>query len=304
MTFRLWPQSLFGRLMAASIIALLLAQVVSLVMIARERERFILQGSVREWSRRVVEVTTLLEGMDNTERTAMINRLTERPWRFGHRPPDAVMFRDGLVATPEANAAGAPPPPGVDDPMPPGRPRLPDGTRAPPRSDAPPGPPDETRASRRSDAPLSSPDDPRGMRRAGEPPGPTDDPRHGDAESRALRGAHRPPMPMESPREDNRSLILRATTYPAVVPFTAAGDFEPAFAEQLHKELGSTFGVEVTQTADPTRRAIPIGGPLFSDVHDSGTEFYDAKIKFPDGYTAVFRVTRYARGAPLPRGLS
>ncbi len=58
MTFRLWPQSLFGRLMAASIIALLLAQVVSLVMIARERERFILQGSVREWSRRIAEVTT------------------------------------------------------------------------------------------------------------------------------------------------------------------------------------------------------------------------------------------------------
>src|SRR6202023_3818633 len=41
----------------------------------------------------------------------------------------------------------------------------------------------------------------------------------------------------------------------------------------------------------------------FSEARDSGADFYDAKIKFPDGYTAVFRVTRYARGAPLPRGL-
>jgi signal transduction histidine kinase len=42
---------------------------------------------------------------------------------------------------------------------------------------------------------------------------------------------------------------------------------------------------------------------LFTEVHDSGAEFYDAKVKFPDGYSAVFRVTRYSRGAPLPRGL-
>jgi len=249
MTFRLWPQSLFGRLMAAFIVALLLAQVVSLVMIARERERFILQGGVREWSRRVAEVTTLLQGMDDTDRAAMINRLTERPWRFGHRPPDAVMFRDGLVAPPEGDPSGAPPP-GVEEPMPPGHP----------------------------------------------------EPRHGD-DARAIRGAHRPPMPTGPPHEDTRSLILRATTYPAVVPFTKAGDFEPAFEEQLHKDLGPEFAVEVSHTADPTKRAIPIGGPLFSEVRDSGAELYDAKIKFPDGYTAVFRVTRYARGAPLPRGL-
>src|ERR1700743_1921791 len=112
MTFRLWPQSLFGRLMAASIIALLLAQVVSLVMIARERERFILQGSVREWSRRIAEVTTVLQGMDDTERSAMISRLNERPWRFGHRPPDAFMFRDGLGNGPDGNPAALPAPGG------------------------------------------------------------------------------------------------------------------------------------------------------------------------------------------------
>jgi signal transduction histidine kinase len=238
MTSRFWPQSLFGRLMAASIIALLLAQVVSLVMIARERERFILQGSVREWSRRVTEVTNLLLGMDDTERSATIARLTERPWRFGHRPPDAFMFRDGLVNAPEGDSAQFPP---------------------------------------------------RGSQGGTSPPGPPPGGRHG---------------PMGLPPEDSRSLILRATTYPAaVVPFTKAGDFEPTFEEQLRADLGTGFEVDVTRAADPAKKAIPIGGPLFSEVHDSSAEFYDAHIKFPDGYSAVFRVTRYARGAPLPRGL-
>jgi len=87
------------------------------------------------------------------------------------------------------------------------------------------------------------------------------------------------------------------------VPFTTAGDFEPAFEQQLRTALGSGFEVDVSQTADPTKRAISIGGPLFSEVRDNSAEFYDAKVKFPDGYTAVFRVTRFARGAPLPRGL-
>lgn len=108
---------------------------------------------------------------------------------------------------------------------------------------------------------------------------------------------------MGPPPDDPRSLVLRATTYPAVVPFTKAGDFEPTFEEQLHKDLGPDFEFEVTRTADPTSKAIPIGGPWFSDVHDSSAEFYDARIKFPDGYSTVFRVTRYSRGAPLPRGL-
>lgn len=280
MTLRLWPQSLFGRLMAASIIALLLAQVVSLVMIARERERFILQGSVREWSRRISEVTSLLQGMDDTERLAMVTRLTERPWHFGHRPPDAVMFRDGLVNAPESEPAafggpnarggvpGEPPPPASA------------GNAVPPPS--PDVPPDVSRPGAIPPAPGQASDDMRGRR---DPQG-------------SRRG------PLGPPPEDGRSLILRATTYPAaVVPFTRAGDFEPTFEEELRKELGAAFSVEVNRASDPTRKAIPIGGPVFSEVHDNGAEFYDARIKFPDGYTAVFRVTRYARGAPLPRGL-
>src|SRR5207237_1019281 len=42
-----WPQSLFGRLLAASVAAVLVAQAAGLLLIAQERERFVLQGSVR-----------------------------------------------------------------------------------------------------------------------------------------------------------------------------------------------------------------------------------------------------------------
>ena len=278
MSSRLWPQSLFGRLIAASILALLLAQVVSLVMIARERERFILQGSVYEWSRRITEVTNFLQGMDDTERSATITRLTERPWRFGHHPPDAVMFRDGLVNVPEdvralpAGPGGRGVPPGRSGEVPPRRDRPPDTGEVPPPHDRPPD--------------------------AGEPGAVSSTP----GTRRDLQG--RRTRPMGPPPEDGRSLILRATTYPAaIVPFTKAGAFEPTFEAQLRADLGSGFEVDVSRVADPTRKAIPIGGPLFSEVHDSSAEFYDAKIKFPDGYSTVFRVTRYARGAPLPRGL-
>jgi signal transduction histidine kinase len=285
MTFRLWPQSLFGRLMAASIIALLLAQVVSLVMIARERERFILQGSVREWSRRIAEVTTVLQGMDDTERSAMISRLNERPWRFGHRPPDAFMFRDGLGNAPEGDAAAFPGPGGRGG-------RGHDGPQG--NTGAPQAMPPRTE---QSGEPLAPPDVPPDAVH------PDQVPRQAAPQSPdALRGHHLGGQ-MGPPPEDTRSLVLRATTYPAVVPFTKAGDFEPAFEEELRKDLGPGFETEVTQTADPTEKAIPIGGPLFAEVHDSAAEFYDAKVKFPDGYTAVFRVTRYSRGAPLPRGL-
>src|SRR3569833_406464 len=303
MTFRFWPQSLFGRLMAASIIALLLAQVVSLVMIARERERFILQGSVREWSRRVVEVTSMLQGMDDTERSAMISRLTERPWRFGHWRPDArrpVAPRDAgppdvsaearqSEARPDAAQPGSPADAGQPHTQTSvGRPGMPRDAGA---TDAPGvgrfGVPREAGA---TDAP--------GVGRFGVP---REAGQMGAApDSGQLGASARPPRypperrggPEGPPPEDTRSLVLRAPTYPAaVVPFTKAGDFEPGF------EVG------VARTADPNKKAIPVGGPLFSEAHDSGVELYDARIKFPDGYSTVFRVTRYSRGAPLPRGL-
>jgi signal transduction histidine kinase len=261
MRLTLWPQSLFGRLIAASIVALLVAQVVSLVMVARERERFILQGSVREWSRRIAEVTSMLQSLDRSERPAMVARLSERPLRFGHRPPpDIIFFHDGPLPAPDLSRFS---PPGAERLGPPGAEGL--------------GPPDE---------PPEAAAGP-GHHDRGPLPGPFDD--------RVVRTA---------PREDARSLLLRATTYQVIVPFTRVGDIESTFEQQLRSTLGADFGVHVQLNTDPSKQAIPISGPLFfSDPHDVGPELYDATVKFPDGFSAVYRVTRLARGAPLQRGL-
>jgi signal transduction histidine kinase len=206
MRVSLWPQSLFGRLIAAFVLALLLAQVFGLGMLARERERFILQGSEREWSRRIAEVTAMLQGLDITERAATAASLSERPSRFGRRPPDGPAPRGGPPA----------------------------------------------------------------------------------------RGPQSP---------DERGFLSRATTYQTYVPFSMAGDFEGTFEQQLQTTLGPGFKVKVSPTADSSKRAIPITGNAFFEGREVGTELWDAAVRFPDGYTAVFRVTRLARGAPLPRGL-
>jgi signal transduction histidine kinase len=273
----LWPQSLFGRLIAASIVALLVGQIVGVVLIARERERFILQGSVREWSRRIAEVTSMLQGVDNTERAAIVTRLTDRPWRFGHRPADVIIFRDGLIPAPDMDwGPPHPPGPGAEGPVPPGAKE----DMAPPGGERL-GPPPHRWGQQPQNAPAQDPGE-RGPRSAG--------------------GGARLGPPRSG--DDSRSLLFRATTYPVVVPlpFTKVGYFEEEFERQLRATLGPGFEVHVTPTADQSKKAISIWGPLFSESRD-GTELYDASVKFPDGYTTLFRVTRFARGAPLPRGL-
>ena len=82
MRLKLWPQSLFGRLIAASVLAVLLAEVFAFALIAREREYFVLQGNVREWSRRIGEITFMLQPLSASEREATITRLIEQPRLF------------------------------------------------------------------------------------------------------------------------------------------------------------------------------------------------------------------------------
>jgi signal transduction histidine kinase len=77
MLLRLWPQSLFGRLLAASVAAVLLAQAVALVLIAQERERFVMQGSVREWTRRIAETTQMLAPLSTAQRVEALARQSE-----------------------------------------------------------------------------------------------------------------------------------------------------------------------------------------------------------------------------------
>ncbi len=83
-----WPQSLFGRLLAASVAAVLLAQAVGLFLIAQEREHFILQGTVREWTRRIAETTLMLQPMSAAERSVAVAELSApRGWAHAPHPP-------------------------------------------------------------------------------------------------------------------------------------------------------------------------------------------------------------------------
>jgi signal transduction histidine kinase len=82
MRLKLWPQSLFGRLIAASVLAVLAAEIFAFALIAREREYFVLQSNVREWSRRIGEITFMLQPLSASEREAAITRLVEQPRLF------------------------------------------------------------------------------------------------------------------------------------------------------------------------------------------------------------------------------
>ena len=72
---RFWPQSLLGRLIAATVLAVLIAQAVGLVLIAEERESFVLQNSVREWTRRIVDTVQMLEPLGADARATAVAQL-------------------------------------------------------------------------------------------------------------------------------------------------------------------------------------------------------------------------------------
>ena len=87
MRLSFWPQSLFGRLIAALVIAVVLAQAASLCLFALDREHFVADSSVREWSRRITEITALIEQLPTDQRAATIAMLEEpgRLSRFRQR---------------------------------------------------------------------------------------------------------------------------------------------------------------------------------------------------------------------------
>ncbi len=95
MLLPLWPQSLFGRLLAASVAAVLLAQAAALLLIAHEREHFVLQGTVREWTRRIAETTLMLAPLNTAQRADALAQLSAPqampPPHLAHPPPVARM---------------------------------------------------------------------------------------------------------------------------------------------------------------------------------------------------------------------
>lgn len=196
MRVQLWPQSLFGRLIAASVIAVLLAQAVGLFLIAQERERFVLQGSVREWTRRIAETTFMLQPLSAAERADAVSELTAARGRRAH----------GLHMPPDGAVRGSPPPP------------------------------------------------------------------------------------------DHFFLRLPLLS-----------DFESTLKEQLRAALGPEYGIELRATPEPAAPAVTIPVPFYEAhelaAHQSNVLHYDVTVRFPDGYAVVYRLTRMAGGAPLPRNL-
>lgn len=114
MRITLWPRSLFGRLIAALVIAVVLAQAATLYLFARHLERFTLDTSVWVWSRRISEITLLLEQLPPEQRGSTIARLKEQAARLAlHRERRGLRLRaHAWSRTPDLlPPAGAPPPP-------------------------------------------------------------------------------------------------------------------------------------------------------------------------------------------------
>jgi signal transduction histidine kinase len=85
----LWPRSLFGRLFLAVLIGVLTASLISLFLVSRERDRTLVQASVREWSRRVVDMTASMQLLQPAERAEAGSLLQDwpRPQFRRQRPP-------------------------------------------------------------------------------------------------------------------------------------------------------------------------------------------------------------------------
>ncbi len=94
MRISFWPHSLFGRLIAALVIAVVLAQAATLYLFARHLEQFTLDTSVWAWSRRITEITLMLEQLPPPQRAATVARLQEQAARVAvHRERRGVGLR-------------------------------------------------------------------------------------------------------------------------------------------------------------------------------------------------------------------
>ncbi len=63
-----WPRSLFGQLFLAVLIGVLAATLISTYLVSLDRDRTLVQASVREWSRRVVDMTASMQLLQPGER--------------------------------------------------------------------------------------------------------------------------------------------------------------------------------------------------------------------------------------------
>ena len=244
-------------------LAVLLAEIIAFALIARERENFVLQGNVREWTRRIAEITFMLQPLNSAEREAAVTHLIEQPRRFARSVTGGgPRWRRG----PGMQGDGSPPPGGgvpEDGPPPGGRPP---GSGGPNNAT-----PSDTSASEDralvEDLPM------------GPPPG-------GPPDAYWTRSA--------------RNTLSSQQIY---LPLPLSPDFEPTLKQQLQTTLGTAYQISIAPTMDAATRAIPIPTPFIDPREAVGLQLYDINVAFPEGGATVFRIGHLPRGAPLSRNL-
>ncbi len=263
---RAWPQSLFGRLVAACTIAVLLAQVVALALIAHERERFVLQESVRDWSRRIAEIALTLQPMAARERAETASRLIDQYSRFGRRALILEARRRGPLGDEPGGRVILGPRPDADHPA-----------ALNPRAGAPPD----------------------GVPGAGGPPGDTR-PSLGGGD-----GLPRNAGPEVRLRSTIPRISLPAPQRPRVtiLPLPLAGDFEHPLVQTLQGILGPGYHISVAPASPAVTSAIPVSPLQALERRGDLGALYDVTVQYPDGDSTLFRIARPAEGAPIPRNL-
>ncbi|HEV2701000.1 MAG TPA: ATP-binding protein [Steroidobacteraceae bacterium] len=89
-----WPRSLFGQLFVAVFIGVVAATLISVFLVSRERDRTLVQASVREWSRRVVDMTAsmqLLQPSERNEASVLLQNWPRPQFRRPRPPPGPVL---------------------------------------------------------------------------------------------------------------------------------------------------------------------------------------------------------------------
>ena len=79
MKLRLWPASMFGRLVGVLIVGLVLAQGLSAWINWAERDRVLVQAAGMQPVQRVADIVRLLDSLDSSERERVVNILSQPP---------------------------------------------------------------------------------------------------------------------------------------------------------------------------------------------------------------------------------
>jgi signal transduction histidine kinase len=102
-----WPRSLFAQLFLAVLIGVLAATLISTYLVSRDRDRSLVQASVREWQRRVVDMTAsmkLLQPAERVQASSLLQSSQFRRPRLPRRSPPAPRLQP-LFEPPGLSAA-------------------------------------------------------------------------------------------------------------------------------------------------------------------------------------------------------